>query len=325
MMPKPSVTCIGELIADFISLKPGTTISNTPAFSKRAGGAAANVAVGLAKLGVASSFVGKVGSDSIGIFLRDELRSHGVDVSGLRFDRSHKTRLAFVSLTSMGERDFEFWEQHPADEQLRPPDLNLNRISESAIIHLSSFLLLGEPSRSTAMVIVNELRKRGCEISFDPNLRLSLWDSKSEARRMLLRMAANATILRLNEEEATLLTGMRNTRDATKRLISIGPSVVVVTSGSRGCAVRTAGRYAVVKGFRVKTVDTTGCGDAFLAGLLSGIVKARKPAHELSLEELRPMCRYANAVGALTSTRYGGIASLPHAAQARKFLSKMNK
>ncbi len=325
MTPNPTVTCIGELLVDFISMKPGATISNTPAFSKRAGGAAANVAVGLAGLGVASSFIGKVGDDSFGMFLRDELRSHGVVVSGLRFDRSHKTRLAFVSLSSSGERDFEFWERHPADEQLRPLDLSFSRIAESAIVHLSSFLLLREPSRSTAIAIARKLRRRGCEISFDPNLRFSLWRSPAEAKRVLLRMAASATILRVNEEEAILLTGKRNMRDASEKLISIGPSVVVATFGSRGCSVRTAHRYAVVQGFRVKAVDTTGCGDAFLAGLLRGIVKSRKPVCELSVEELRPICRYANAVGALTATRYGGIAALPHSAEVKKFLSKMNK
>jgi fructokinase len=319
------ITCIGELIVDFISTKRGKNISDAPSFSKHAGGAAANVAVGLARLGVPSSFVGRVGDDPFGRFLHREVRSHGVDVSAIRFDRSHKTRIAFVSRTKAGDRDFEFWERQPADEQLRPSDLPFNRISHSAIVHLSSFLLLQEPSRSTVLALARKLRKKGREISFDPNLRPSLWQSPNEARRVLLQMAAQATLLRLNEEEAAFLTGKRHLRDAMEKLILIGPSVVVATCGARGCSVLTADTYAFVKGCKVHAVDTTGCGDAFLAGLLRGIVKKRTPLRQLTIAHLREICRYANAVGALASTRTGGIASLPHAADVHKFLSKMVK
>src|ERR1041385_262704 len=179
----PDITCIGEVLIDFISTKKGVTLSDVPGFVKCAGGAAANVAVGLAKLGILSAFVGKVGNDPFGKFLHRQLREEGVDVSGLRTTQDYNTRLAFVSLSKSSERDFKFWEQHPAVEQLQLSDVNPDRLRKSKIVHISSFLLLNEPARSTALRIARRLKQKRCDISFDPNLRLSLWKSHMEARK----------------------------------------------------------------------------------------------------------------------------------------------
>lgn len=315
------VSCIGELLVDFISIKSGVDLVGAPGFMKFAGGACANVAVGLAKLGIRSAFVGKVGNDSFGKFLRDQLQQAGVDTSGLRFDEDHKTRLAFVSLTNSGERDFAFWEQHPADEQLHLSDININQIAKSTIVHISSFLLLNEPSRSTALQIAKEVRRCGCEVSFDPNLRLSLLKSHAEAKRFLLQMVKLSTMLRLNEEEARFLTDSRNLQTAAIKLCSLGPSLVVVTLGSKGCYFHTPQSSSFVDGFNVKAVDTTGCGDGFLAGFLSGIVNACCHLRELSTDALYSICNFGNAVGALTATKRGVISALPSSSQVRKFLS----
>src|SRR5579862_2337949 len=135
------VTCIGEAIVDFVSTKRGAALSDAPEFLKCAGGAAANVAVGLAKLGVESNFIGKVGDDPFGRFVAQELRSHGVDISGVSYDAEHKTRLAFIALSKSGERSFEFWERDPADEHLTAADLSPAKIAKSTVVHISSFLL----------------------------------------------------------------------------------------------------------------------------------------------------------------------------------------
>src|SRR5262249_33721650 len=150
--------------------------------------ATANLAVGLAKLGVDVEFAGKVGNDPFGLFLREELRRWGVATRWLSFDGGHRTRLAFVSLDMAGEREFEFWEQTPADTRLTARDLNMDRIAASGIVHIGSFLLLAEPSRSTAINAAKNLNRRGVAVSFDPNLRLSLWRSRSEARKVSLAM-----------------------------------------------------------------------------------------------------------------------------------------
>lgn len=317
----PEITCIGEVLVDFISTRNGVGLSESLGFKKFAGGAAANVATGIAKLGVRSAFVGKVGNDPFGMFLCQELTRCGVDTSGIVTDDRYKTRLAFVSLTKSGERDFEFREQHPADEQLQRSEIDVVKLGKSKIIHISSFLLLNEPSRSTALYIAERFHKRGCIISFDPNLRLSLWKSMPEARRIHLAMVKRAAILRLNEEEALFLTGKRRLDSAVEQLRSLGPSVVVVTMGKNGCYAVSNTGSTVVRGFPVNVVDTTGCGDGFLAGLLTGMVKTSSRPNEISLETLYSICRYANAVGALTAARRGVISALPTASQIQRFLS----
>ena len=317
----PQVTCVGEALVDLIATKRGVTLSDAHDFTKYAGGSAANIAVGLANLGIRTAFVGRVGKDPFGKFLGDEFARHSVDCSGVIYDPDRKTRLAFVSRTTSGDRDFEFWERQPAGEQLRWSDIDLKRVVRSKIVHIGSFLLLQEPSRSTALRLAEALQRSGCILSFDPNLRLSLWRSKSEARRIHLAMVKRATILRLNAEEAFFLTKKRVLESAVKELRALGPSTVVVTMGNKGCYASSEQGSTWVKGFRVKVADTTGCGDGFFAALLAGLVRAASTPHDLSLDSMYSICRTANAVGALTATRYGVIGALPTSAQVRRFLS----
>lgn len=312
------IVCIGEAIVDFVSTQPGTSIGASPGFVKCAGGAAANVSAGLAKLGSKAAFVGAVGDDAFGRFAAGELRALGVDVSGIRFDPGHGTRLAFVSLSRSGERTFEFWERNPADRHLRRSDIRMQQLTRAAIVHISSFVLISDASRRTAMGLARELRRSGCEVSFDPNLRLSLWDSPLAARRVLNGIIRHCTILRLNEEEATFLTGHRDPAEAAKSLLEAGPSLVVVTRGRQGCVALT--RHAEVRapGHRVRVSDTTGCGDAFMAALLDGI--ARLGTSDPEPAALRKLCIRANAAAALTATKTGVIGALPSSNEVNRFL-----
>jgi fructokinase len=322
MKTTPTISCIGELLVDFVSTASGVTLADAPGFRKLAGGAPANVAVGLAKLGVRSAFIGKVGNDAFGRFLISQLRRHRVNVTGIRLDEQFKTRLAFISLTKSGERDFEFWEQHPADEQLAKADIAMANLLRSGIVHISSFLLLSEPSRSTILNLAEMLRKKRCLISFDPNIRLSLWKSPGEAKKLLLKMIRFTSILRLNEDEARFLTDKKKLRDVAKRLLSLGPDIIVVTRGSKGCAAFTRHSNISLAAFHVKAVDTTGCGDGFLAGFLRGIVHAKKPISEFTTGDLTAICGFANTVAALTAKKHGAIPALPTLQEVEKFLSR---
>jgi len=324
MNPAPHITCIGEIIVDLLSTKPGTSLSGSPGFLKFAGGAPANVAVGLAKLGIRSSFIGRVGNDPFGKFLTDELRHSGVDVSGVRIDNNHKTRLAFVSLTKTGERNFEFWERFPADEQFRKSDINKKTLERSDIVHLSSFLLLSEQTRTFILNLAEELHRKKVMISCDPNLRLSLWKSPAEAKRVINRMIQSSSILHVNKEEALFLTGSSTIAKAAVKLLSQGPLIVVITQGAKGCSVYTNNANLFIKSFRVTAVDTTGCGDGFLAGFLKGIALAGCNIRDLTSDDLRSHCIYANAVAAITATRKGVIAALPTPAEVKRFLSTHN-
>ena len=320
MKSYPEVTCIGELLIDFVSTEKGVRLSEAAGFLKLAGGAAANVAVGLAKLGTRSAFVGKVGADPFGKFLRSELNRYGVDTSGVSFDSEHKTRLAFVSLTKSGDRDFEFWERNPADEHLLPGDVDIDRVAKSKIVAVSSFLLMNEPARTSLFRIVKRLRREGCMIAFDPNVRLALWKSRDAARKNILKAIRLSHVLRMNDEESAFLSESEDVETAAGKFISMGPALVVVTLGEKGCYFKTAQHSGFMKGFRVKYADTTGCGDGFFAALLHGLVRSGKSVTELTLSDLASNCRTANAVGALTAAKHGAIPALPDGALLKKFL-----
>ncbi len=316
----PDVTCIGEILVDFVSTKKGASLSNSPAFMKFPGGAPANLAVGLVRLGVPTAFIGRVGDDSFGRYLCDELRKIGVMSGGIVYDKQHKTRLAFVSLTPSGERFFEFWESQPADSQLRFSDVDLPTLHQSKIIHVSSFLLLKEPARSSLIQIISEFQEGDCLISFDPNIRLDLWKTESKAKQLMMKVVRFTHILRLNDQEASFLTGLDNIEDAAHRLLKSGPRIVVITKGANGCYFRTENVNGHVDGFSVDVVDTTGCGDGFLAGLLQGLLQSDLKIEELTNEELHEICRLANAVGALVATKSGAITALPEKIVVEEFL-----
>jgi fructokinase len=322
MNEKPDVTCIGEIIVDFVSTEKGASLTDAPAFRKFPGGAPANLAVGLVRLGVPTAFIGRVGDDSFGRYLCNELRRVGITSAGIVFDKLHKTRLAFVSLTPSGERFFEFWESHPADIQLKFSDIDLQTLRESRIIHISSFLLLKEPARSALVQLISEFQEGQSFISFDPNIRLNLWDSESKAKQLMLKVVKFTHILRLNHQEATFLTGDENVERSAEKLLQYGPRIVIVTQGGDGCYYRTEKARGYVEGFRVDVVDTTGCGDGFHAGFLRGLLKHDMAIEELGDKDLQSICRYANAVGALVATKSGAITALPDSDRVDEFLEK---
>jgi fructokinase len=171
------VVACGELLIDFVSTESGVTLAEAPAFKKAAGGAPANVAVGLARLGYRAGFLGQVGDDDFGHFLADTLGQAGVDTNGLRFTGAARTALAFVSLRSDGERSFVFYRHPSADMLWRPEDVNAAYAGSTRIFHYGSISLIGEPSRSATLAALGYARNAGALISYDPNLRLALWDA----------------------------------------------------------------------------------------------------------------------------------------------------
>ncbi len=317
----PTITCIGEALVDLVATSPGP-LSHVRGFVKALGGEGANVAVGLARLGSHVRFVGRVGADAFGTFLVEELSKNGVDTRGIVFDKRHKTRLAFVSLSNDGERDFEFWEKEPAGEQLETADIDFSAVAASRIVNIAPLLFMKEPARSTAFEIAERIRDIGGVVAFDANVRLSLWKSAAEARRVLSLMARRASILRLNADEANFLTGEADLDRAARKLRASGPHLVAITLGAKGSYVQTASVRTFVRGFKVKAVDTTGCGDAFFAGLLHGIAATGRPAGTLSEEELTSICRFANAVGALTARKRGGAAAIPYPKHVARFMKQ---
>jgi fructokinase len=310
--------CMGELLIDFVPTVTGQNLLNAEAFKKAPGGAPGNVAVGLQRLGISTAFIGKLGDDPFGGFLAKTLLDTGVDVSPIRYSSEARTALAFVSLQADGEREFMFYRHPSADMLLRPDEIDVNAISAAKLFHFGSISLINEPVRSATLHAVNIAGESGCLISYDPNLRMSLWPDEVAAREGLLLGLSQANIVKISDDEVEFLTGIKNLDKAKDLLWHDKLQLMVVTSGSKGCCYFTSELQGEVEGFKVKAVDATGAGDGFVAGLLQGLLK--NPATINSQSLLSELCQFANAVGAITTTERGAIPALPDYQTVQRFI-----
>lgn len=311
-----SVVCLGELLIDFVALEHGVSVGEASGFKKAPGGAPANVAVAIARLGHGSAFLGQVGDDPFGHYLADVLADDKVDVSGLRFSAEARTALAFVSLRADGERSFMFYRNPSADMLMRPEDVALDVLKGKQIFHFGSVTLINEPSRSATIKAAETARADGLQISYDPNLRLALWADAEAARTGMLAGLDYATIVKVSEEEVEFLTGSRDVSSLWRDSIQL----IAVTQGADGATIYTRDSHQYVPGFKVQAVDTTGAGDGFVAGLLVGLLE-HKSDYGTHLESI---VRFANAVGALTTTQLGAIPALPTRAAVEQFMRQEN-
>lgn len=312
------IVTLGELLIDFVPTVSGVSLIEAPAFKKAPGGAPANVAAGLAKLGKSCAFLGKVGDDPFGKFLEKTLRDLGVDTQGLIFSDRARTALAFVSLRSDGEREFMFYRHPSADMLYTPDEVNHDLIKNAKIFHLGSISLICEPSRSATLAALNTARENDVLVSYDPNLRLALWPDAAAAQDGMLSIWKKADLIKVSEEELIFLTGLGEIEDAVETLWHETLQLMVVTLGNAGCQYFTSGFKGIVEGINVKAIDTTGAGDGFVAGLLKGISDYPEALNNESL--MRKLCLYANAVGALTTTQLGAIPALPTVQEVDAFL-----
>jgi fructokinase len=308
------------MLIDFVSTVSGTTLEDAPAFKKAPGGAPANVAVGLSRLGLKAAFMGKVGDDPFGHFLADTLAASGVDVSPVRFSKEARTALAFVSLRADGEREFTFYRHPSADMLWAPDEVDAEVIRGAKLLHFGSISLISEPSRSATLRAVDLADEGNLLVSYDPNLRPALWGSPAEAKAGMLLGWSRAHIIKVSEEEAQYLTGESDLIRAGRSLWHDRLKLMTITLGRHGCIYLTSQFEGTVAGIAVEAVDTTGAGDGFLAGLLGGLLK--DPGAFDDEPRLREVCRFANITGALTTTERGAIPALPDLARVEGFLSR---
>ncbi|XP_030473304.1 probable fructokinase-7 isoform X2 [Syzygium oleosum] len=306
------VVCFGEMLIDFVPTVGGVSLAEAPAFEKAPGGAPANVAVGISRLGGSTAFVGKVGDDEFGHMLAHILKQNNVDNSGVRFDHKARTALAFVTNRADGEREFLFFRHPSADMLLHESELDVELISKAKIFHYGSISLIDEPCKSAHLAAMKIAKNSGSILSYDPNLRLPLWPSAEAAREGIMSIWDQADIIKISEEEITFLTGGEDPNDdnvVLDKLFHPNLKLLIVTEGSEGCRYYTKEFKGSVAGVKVKPVDTTGAGDAFVGGILYGL------ASDLNLykdeERLREALLFANACGAVTVTKRGAIPSLP--------------
>ncbi|TYG91862.1 hypothetical protein ES288_A12G296500v1 [Gossypium darwinii] len=319
------VVCFGEFLIDFVPTVGGVSLAEAPAFQKAPGGAPANVAVCVSRLGGSSAFIGKVGDDEFGHMLANILKENYVDNTGMRFDQSARTALAFVTLRADGEREFLFFRHPSADMHLHESELDINLINKAKIFHYGSISLIEEPCKSAQLAAMNIAKKSGSILSYDPNLRLPLWPSAEAAREGIMSIWEQADLIKVSEDEITFLTEGGDPCDdnvVMNKLFHPNLKLLIVTEGSAGCRYYTKAFKGRVPGIKVKAVDTTGAGDAFVGGLLSSL------ASYLNLFQdekgLREALAFANACGALTVTGRGAIPALPTKQAVVDALTKYN-
>jgi fructokinase len=307
-----SVITFGEMLIDFVSMETGVTVGEASGFVKAPGGAPANVAVAVARLGHPAAFMGQVGDDPFGHYLAEVLRAEGVSIDGLTFSPLARTALAFVSLRADGDRSFMFYRHPSADMLMTPEDVRIDVISRYSILHYGSISLIARDSRSATLKAVRTAQHNGMRISYDPNLRLALWPSADAAREGMWTGFDYAHIVKISEEEVEFLTGSHE----ISRLWRPQTELIVVTHGPGGATFYTREGQAHVPGFVVSAADTTGAGDAFVAALLTQTLE-HGPGY---LEHLPDIVRFACAVGALTTLKKGAIPALPTRQQVDEFL-----
>ncbi|ELP5713987.1 fructokinase [Enterobacter asburiae] len=265
------------------------------------GGAPANVAVGIARLGGQSAFIGRVGDDPFGRFMAKTLADEKVDVKSMRLDPAHRTSTVVVDLDDHGERSFTFMVRPSADLFLEPADLPT--FSAGEWLHVCSIALSAEPSRSATFEAIGAIREAGGYVSFDPNIRPDLWPDENELRRCLELALQSADVVKLSVEELAFLTGNVDVNVGLHALMARCPArLVLVTQGKEGVIAWHDGAVKHYPATPVQCVDTTGAGDAFVAGLLYGLAAGH---------DLTPVIALAQRCGALATTAKGAMTALP--------------
>ncbi|KAM7278418.1 hypothetical protein ACFE04_005552 [Oxalis oulophora] len=309
------IVSFGEMLIDFVPTVSGVSLAEAPGFLKAPGGAPANVAVAVSRIGGKAAFMGKVGDDEFGHMLAGILKENGVDGKGINFDTGARTALAFVTLRADGEREFMFYRNPSADMLLKPEELNLDLIRSAKVFHYGSISLIVEPCRSAHLKAMEVAREAGALLSYDPNLRLPLWPSADYAREQIKSIWDKADLIKVSDNELEFLTGSDKIDDeSAMSLWHPNLKLLLVTLGEKGCSYYTKNFRGKVDGFHVKTVDTTGAGDSFVGALLCKIVED----HTILEDEarLREVLTFANACGAITTTKKGAIPALPTTEEA---------
>ena len=271
------------------------------------GGAPANVAVGIARLGGISGFIGRVGDDPFGALMQRTLLTEGVDITYLKQDEWHRTSAVLVDLNDQGERSFTFMVRPSADLFLETTDLPCWRHGEW--LHLCSIALSAEPSRTSAFTAMTAIRHAGGFVSFDPNIREDLWQDEHLLRLCLRQALQLADVVKLSEEEWRLISGKtQNDREIYALAKEYEIAMLLVTKGAEGVVVCYRGQVHHFAGMSVNCVDSTGAGDAFVAGLLTGLSSTGLSTDE---REMRQIIDLAQRCGALAVTAKGAMTALP--------------
>lgn len=302
---------MGEALIDFIPEEKGVALKSVSHFERVPGGAPANVAAGIARLGGDSAFIGKVGEDAFGHCIIDALEACGVDTSLMLTTMECGTALAFVTLDEHGDRDFAFYRNPAADMLLKAEEIDPAWFTATDILHFGSVDLIEAPVKYAHIKAIEAARAAGSLVSFDPNVRLPLWPTPEACRQAILEFLPKADLVKISDDELPFITGIENPEKALASLFTGAVKTVVLTRGGAGASFITSKFKAEAPGYKVTPVDTTGAGDAFVAALLYQLAQREVRPENLSPGDALEILEFANGAGAITTQVKGAIAALP--------------
>lgn len=300
---------LGDAVIDLIPLE-------NMQYQACAGGAPVNVAAGVAKLGHPSGFIGRVGEDTFGHFMQKTLFDLGVDTQAMEFDEEYRTSTVLVSLHENGEREFTFLVSPSADQFLSSK--NLPQFGQD-ILHFCSLALVHPICRTSLTEGLIQIKQAGGRLSFDVNIRPQMWEDHEEMHQVVDTFAKQADILKLSDDELLWLTGESLFDKAVEKLRDYPAELKVVTQGSQGCRVFTTEYHFSVSAYLVDSIDTTGAGDAFMAGLLAAI---NQYGMANTKDNLMKIISQATACGALATTKKGAISAAPTSQELVEFMQQ---
>ncbi len=305
---------IGEALIDFIPEETGKELKNVKGFQPAVGGAPANVCGAFVKLGGEAAMITQLGDDPFGDKIVDEFVSCGIGCQYVKRTKEANTSLAFVALKGDGNREFSFYRKPGADMLLKPEDVKEEWFENVFALHFCSVSLGDFPMKEAHRKAIEYAVKNGALISFDPNLRLQLWEDTKKLREAVLEFMPLAHVLKISDEELEFITGHSDIEKALPGLLEGNTRMVIYTKGSDGAECYTAHNKGAAAGKRVKAVDTTGAGDGFIGSFLHCLAKDQVTADSLGQvtgEKMAEYLEFANRFCGISVTKHGAIASYP--------------
>lgn len=305
------IAAIGELLIDFVPQERGCSLDRVVHFERVAGGAPANVVTAVSRLGGRGVMISQVGEDAFGRYILSVLKNNGVDTRYVFRTKQANTGLAFVSLDAAGDREFAFFRNPSADLFLNPEQITGAMLDDTAILHFCSVDLVDWPVREAHRKLIALARERRVLVSFDPNVRLPLWDTPEACRAAIRSFLPLADVVKLSDDELEFVTGSRDERTAAAQLLSGNCKMLILTKGSGGSCVYTRGAAAFVPAIPLeRVVDTTGAGDSFIGSFLFRLVQKNIDAdalEQLSSEELSDLLTFSGRYAARTIGKRGAV------------------
>jgi fructokinase len=302
----------GDAVVDLIP-------NNKNSYLKCPGGAPANVAVAVSRLGGDSAFFGRVGQDPLGRFMKKTLNDEGVNTDLMLLDEAQRTSTVIVDLDDSGERSFTFMVKPSADQFMLATDIPTFAANEW--LHVCSIALANEPSRSSTFSAMKQIKDAGGFVSFDPNLRDEVWAKPSEIKDVVLKAVAMADVVKFSDDELLFLTGKETLEAGLEVVSKYENTLVLITQGAKGALIITKEVKEVVAGKAIKPIDTTGAGDAFVGGLITLLAQSNAWS---DIEHIRKAVQWANGCGALATTQKGAMTALPLENELTQYLRELS-